>query len=242
MPVSLLLALALTLPPALDGADDQYNFIVGLADKGMSEMVVKEAGRFLADHESHPKARFARYRLGIALFDLGRLEQARPHFAELARVGDFEFGDEVGFRLGQCELERGEFEAAAHAFQPVAEQPGYLRTASTFLMGEALFRAGRFADAERRYERVMAADDAGDYAADAAHGFAWCAYRMERYDPALERIGSFVRKWPRDERVSELRFLAGESRLELGRAREALTAYQRVKEGPFHDAALRGAE
>ena len=50
MPASLLLTLALALPVAKDDADDQYNFIVGLAEKGLSEMVVKEATTFLADN------------------------------------------------------------------------------------------------------------------------------------------------------------------------------------------------
>ncbi|MCP3919541.1 MAG: tetratricopeptide repeat protein [bacterium] len=225
-----------------DDGDDDYNLIVGLADKDFDRMVVKEARRFLEEHASHPKADLARYRLANALFDLGNTGESRPHFARLDTLREFQFAVEVAFRLGQCELEAGKNESAAEAFQRViATGSSYLVTPATFLLGEASIRQDDFAGAQTHYEKVLASADAGEYAKDAAHGLAWCAFRLSDYDLAIRRIQAFLQRFSEDERVSEMRFLMGEAHFEAQRPEEALAVYGSVQSGPFHDAALRGA-
>lgn len=242
MSLTVLLAFGLALPPLVDDGDDRYQFIAGLADKGMHELVVDEAQAFLRAFEQHPKAELARYRLGIALFELERFEEAEPQFASLAGDADFEYVQEARFRLGQCGLERGQLEAAATAFQAVATGDAeYLVAPAWFLRGEALFRQDELAQAESAYEQSLAKEADGQYASDAWHALAWCAFRQRAHDKAIERARRFVERWPSDGRVGEMLFLAGESRFEAGDPREALAVYERVDGGPFHDAALRGA-
>lgn len=242
MTVPLLLTSVLVLASGVDEGDDRYHFIAGLAEKGLHEQVVREAERFLDRHASHPRANLARYRLAGALFDLGRTGDARPHFATLARLSSFRFADEVAFRHGQCELEAGEHEAAAAAFERVVRGDAeYLKVPATFLLGEAHFRAGRFREAARHYGLTLAAEDAGTHAPDAVHGLAWCAFRLGDHDGAVERCEEFLRRWGSDERAGELSFLAGESHLEAGRPRPALAHYGRVRGGTYEAAALRGA-
>ena len=105
------LALALCAAPMQDKAEEQYAYVAALAEKGLSERVVREAQSFLNEHAGHPKADTVRYRLGCALFELQREKDAAPVFRELARKPDFEFAAEVQFRLGQCLLAAGDREA-----------------------------------------------------------------------------------------------------------------------------------
>jgi len=242
MLASVLCACTLAFAPVQGEADDQYNFIVGLAERGRNDMVVKEAARFLEDYPRHAKVPLARYRLATAYFDLSKFGESRQHLSQLRGDEDFEFAAEVAFRLGQCELERDEHAAAAKAFEAVVQMgAGYLRTPATFLLGESRFRADDFEGAETLYDRVLRSEDAGDYAPDAAHGLAWCAWRRGNHDQAVLRCRRFLEGWPDDPRSGEMHFLTGESQLESGRAAEALASYELVPAGPFHDSALRGA-
>ena len=45
----------------VDDADDQYHFIVGLAEKDLHDMVVREASAFLAKYANHGRARLVRW-------------------------------------------------------------------------------------------------------------------------------------------------------------------------------------
>jgi len=255
MPALSVLALALSVsPPAilspalsvfagLDTADEKYQFIAGLSEKGLHEMVVREASAFLAEYSEHQKATLARYRLATALFDLERGAEAREEFALLARVRGFEFRDEVDFRLGQCELEREAFDEAARALERVVErgEKEYLAGPATFLLAEARFRGGDFAAAEKTYAAVLETPQAETYARDVAHGLAWCAFRQEHYADTARRAADFLARFGDDARADELRFLLGESELEAGHPQPAFEAFAAVSAGAFHDAALRGA-
>src|SRR5689334_14483993 len=128
---ALVLALALAASgfqdKTQDKAEEQYAYVAALAEKGLSERVVREAQGFLKEHAAHPKADTVRYRLGCALFELQREKEAAPVFRELARRPDFEFAAEVQFRLGQCLLAGGEREAAEQALAKVlASKKEYL--------------------------------------------------------------------------------------------------------------------
>jgi len=230
------------VPALRDEVEDRYQFIVGLAEKGLADQVVREAESFLAEFRDSERADLVRYRLANALFGLGRPAEARPHFAALAALEGFRYAHEVAFRHGQCELEAGAFDAASSAFERVRSgEAAYLRTPATFLAGEARFRAGRYGEAAELYRAVLAAEDAGESARDARHALVWCLYRTDQHEAALGEIARYVKAHPRDERIEELAFVAGECQLELGRPEQALAAYGRVTEGAFHDAALRGA-
>src|SRR5258708_38458021 len=53
---ALVLALALCAAPLQDKAEEQYAYVAALAEKGLSERVVREAQGFLKEHADHPKA------------------------------------------------------------------------------------------------------------------------------------------------------------------------------------------
>jgi len=131
---------------------------------------------------------------------------------------------------------------AAAAFEQVLDgESDYLELPATFLLGEARFRGGDFEAAELRYLRVLELPDSDAYGRDSLYGAAWCAFRLDHFDDAVARAREFERRHGRDELVQEMRFLAGEARLESGDPRGALSDYERVEGGPFADAAVRGA-
>ncbi len=231
-------ALSLVVSAAPDAGDDAYQFLFGLHQKGLHEMVVQEAEGFLRDFPRHEKRSLARYRLASALFDLGRPADAAPHFRELARLPEFDFAVEVQFRLGQCELAQDRpAEAAVELERVVASGADYLLLPATFLLGEAHFRAGDYERAEGCYARVASAEE---HAREAAYGLAWCAFRLERSDEATQRIRAYLERFPDGDSSGEMRHLLGEAELRAGRAERALEAFASVPPGAFREAALHG--
>lgn len=230
-----------------DDGDDQYQFIVGLCDKGMFEMAATEAEGFLKQYGKHPKAELARYRLACAWFEIGKKQEAAPQFAKLAARDGFEFAAESAFRLGQCELDAKHFKEARQALDRVARSgKDYLITPALFLAGEAAFQDKDFAAAEKSYlaalERMArdAKENSGTQARDARYGLAWARFRQKDFAGAIGGCRDFLRVHGQDALAGEIQFLLGEANLEAKQPNEALAAYASVKDGPFADAALRG--
>ena len=233
---------ALSLSSFVDRGDDDYQFIVGLCDQKLFDLAAKESADFLREHRGHARSEHARYRLATSLFELGRRDEARASLERLNALDGFEFAPEVAFRLGQCELERQRWDAAASAFERALEsERDYLKWPATALGAEAHFRAGRYDDAELRYESVWASKDeaAREWRDEAGRGSAWCAFRTERWDACIARSAR-VRSVLSDPEVrAELDFLIGESELEAGRPQRAIAALERVTSGTYQPAALR---
>jgi TolA-binding protein len=236
------LSLGAPLATPLDGPEEQYAFIAGLAEKGMNERVVKEAQSFLEQYPRHEKANAARYRLACALFELHDTQKASSEFQRLASLRGFEFETEVLFRLGQCDLEAGDCAGAEAAFRKVVDsKKDYLAAPARWLLGESQLRCEHYDAAEASYRAALAADSGGKYAGDSIAGLAWCAFKRKQFEPAADRARSYLDKFPKGERADELKFLLGESLLELKQPRPALDAYSAVGRGKWTDGALRGA-
>lgn len=243
------------LPSTRDAGDDQYQFVVGLLERGLPELAVDEARAFLERFGDHPKASLARYRLATALWELGRDDEAARELRALTRLASFDYAAEVWFRLAQCELRAGRPEEAARALERVRGSGAeYLRVPATFLAAELAFEGGDYDAAESLYREVLEAPASQDGAAegddpaatrrDAGCGLAWCAFRRGEHDETARRVQAWLRAHRgagAGERRAEMLFLLGESHLEAGRAAPALEAYGQVGEGEWRDAALRGA-
>lgn len=238
-------ALVLVLLAALpfqDAAEDQYQYITGLAAKGLHDRVVKEAERFLADYPRHERVDLTRYRLAGALFELHKNDDAARYLRELEKKSGFEFEAEVAFRLGQCELALDRCEPAAKAFEhSLATHKDYLAVPSHALLAEARLRCNDAPAAEEHFRAVLDADPKGSYSADALCGLAWCAFRRGDREQALSACQRAAQKLGRHERAAEMRFLAGECLLDLKRPQDALAAYRSVDGGAFVEGAARGA-
>jgi TolA-binding protein len=251
--LALCLALALaanphTAPapaPALaiqDSPDDRYRYLSGLAEKGMHELVVKEAEAFLRQHGTHGKAEHARYRLAASLFELGKKREAVPHFERGANAEGFEFRAEAAFRLAQCALDAGDVDVARRALAIVdAGKRDYLASPAAFLRGEMEFKAGEFAAAAAAYESALATDGAAAHARDARYGLAFAHFRCREFAAALAAIDAFLGRHGEDPARDEMRLLRGEALLELDRPQEARAAFAAIEATELRPAARRGA-
>ncbi|MEM8713136.1 MAG: tetratricopeptide repeat protein, partial [Planctomycetota bacterium] len=236
-------ALSSAAIPYVDKGDEQSALIAGLSQRGLHDMVVREANDFLQRFRKHRRETAVRYRLAGAYFELGQTQEAFDQYRLLDRVDGFEQAMEVKFRLGQCALELGDHQAAVKSLQAVeASSADYLKTPAIYLLGEALFRSGSFEPATKAYERVLARKDesAAEYARDARYGRTWSAWKGKQYDATVAAAQDFVAKHGADPQAGELSFLAGEAHLEAGRPADAIQWYGRVKAGEYAEVALRG--
>lgn len=226
---------------AAQDAQEQAAYIRGLAQRGLDDLVVREATAFLDEHGRSQEAPLVRYQLACALYDLDRRSDAAPHFRALVEIDDFRYAPESNFRLGQCELDADRPAAARETLSRVIadDDAEYLHTAAHFLLGESALRVDDFAAAESHFTRVVEAD--GDDALEARASLAWCAYRLDRHDVARGRAEDVLRRRPADDLTAEMHFLLGEAHLASGDAAAALRSYERVGDGALADAALRGA-
>ncbi len=229
---------------SFDKGDEQYNFVAGLFEGGWHEMVVEEASRFLDEFESHKRAPLVRYRLGQSLFELGRHGDALKTLGPLESTRSFEFATEVKFRIGQCLIETGKFAEAAERMDALGSvgTDHYLYIPALYHAGEAHFRNEQFASAARAYGKVLKATESDDrYRRDSLYGLGWSFYRAGRHDSAAQSFELFLREFPNDSAVGEMRFLRGESFLQLDQPREALDEFLSVPPGDYFHDALSGA-
>ncbi|MEM9799676.1 MAG: tetratricopeptide repeat protein, partial [Planctomycetota bacterium] len=192
---------------AFDEGDEESAFIAGLAERGLHEMVVREATKFLDRRARHPRAAAVRYRRASARYELGAFDESLADYRALDRVDGFEQAAEVDFRIGQCSLELGKNEEAAAAFADVRKgDADYLHVPASYLLGEALFRSGSFDEARAAYASVLKAEgkEAAEYAADARYGVVWSAWKAREIEAAVAGASEFVARHGDDPRTGEV--------------------------------------
>jgi len=227
--------------PRQDDADERYRYLVGLVDKGMHGLAVEEAERFLRAHPRHPKATLARYRLASSLHELGRTDEAAPHFAALAEERGFEYRAECLFRHGQALLAADDVRGAMRALEAVlASEQTYLHPAAGLLRAESAFRAGDLETAAAGYGTLLRDHGESPQAAGARRGLVWCAWRAGEREETARRARAFLARHADDPAADEVRILLAETSLDSGDPEGALALYRQVADGPSHDAALRG--
>jgi TolA-binding protein len=224
-------------------ADDQYNYISGLFEKGFHDLVVAESKKFLSSYADHSRAPLVRYRLGQSLFELKKHADARTELLKLEPTPrDFPYATEVTFRIAQCSLELGDAADAAKRFESVMNATGdqaghYLVPAAAFYAGEARFRTGEFASAAKAYGKAAQSQDA-EYSKNALYGMGWALYRSGEFETAATTFELFLQRHGKDGASGEAQFLLGECRLKQDKPAEALAAFQRVPAGEWQDDAL----
>lgn len=228
---------------SFDKGDEEAQFIAGLARRGLHDIVVKESRDFLERRSSHRRAPAVRYRLADALFELKRGEEAIEQYRILDGVAGFEQAAEVEYRLGELLLDEDEpAEAAKYLGECLERGTDYLVVPATYLLAEALFRSGEFANARKAYEAVLALGERGkDYAREARYGATWSAWKAEDFDATVALAEAFLKAHADDAQAGELAFLAAEAHVEQDRPADALAWYARVDSGPYEESALRGA-
>lgn len=241
-PTPALLLLALALPAAAQSGspDEQYRYLVGLADKGLHELAASEAQSFLRAHPQHEKALLARYRLANALWELGQSEPAASEYERCARETDFEYRAEALFRVGEAARARGDRARARTAFEGVlAAGQDYLVPAARLALGEEALAAREPDVAEEHLGALLTATPRAPEAEAARRSLVWCAFQRGDLAATRERAQRFLRESQDPALLDEVRLLLGEATLESD-PRAALAAFRSVKSPTFEDARLRG--
>ncbi|UCG32718.1 MAG: tetratricopeptide repeat protein, partial [Phycisphaerales bacterium] len=128
----------------------------GLLNRGLYDLAAEEYGRFLAEHEDHPKADVARYGLAVCRFRTGRYQQAVSELRQLQELEGFPYAAEVATMLGQCYLELNQYEAAGEAFEHVGRRHKGHDLEDDAIMGrvEAWYWLGRHDEAATLAQRL----------------------------------------------------------------------------------------
>jgi len=241
-PAPLLLVLALALPAAAQSSspDEQYRFLVGLADKGLHELAVQEARAFLRAFPQHARAPLARYRLANALWELEQRDEAAGEYERCAREKGFEYRAEALFRVGEAARARGERPKARAAFEAVlAAGQDYLLAPALLALGEEALAARELEQAEQRFDALLARAPEATEAEAARRSLVWCAFQRGDLPATVERAHRFLREARDPALADEVRLLLGEAELERD-PRAALAAFRAVQSPALADARLRG--
>ena len=226
---------------SLDEGDDAYRFLAGLVEKGLFDLAIDEGRSFLERYPNHEKAPLARYRLGLAFFELERFDEARAQFEPLSQTRGFEYRAESTFRMGQCALSAEELDAAQAAFAAVLQSDQeYLHGPAVFLLGETAFRRGDIDVASQRYAELVQRFPSSEYRVGAQRGLVWCAWQSNDVSKTIERARSYLEAHPGSEGSPEVGILLGEALLEAADPGGALEAFRAVEAPGFGDASLRG--
>lgn len=133
-----------------------------------------------------------RQRLGVALFQLGRLEEAQQQFEQVVDAAPEH--TPAQFSLGLLLADQGRTEAAIERFGAALEyDPEY--TLARLQLAGLLSRTGRANEALDHYDHVLAADPTR---AEPAFGAAMALVRLGQFQSAVERLEESVQIHPDD--------------------------------------------
>ncbi|MCC6678321.1 MAG: tetratricopeptide repeat protein [Phycisphaerales bacterium] len=211
--------------PVMDD-DPTYRTATGLLNRGMHEAAAEEYREFLKERPGDARAVTARYGLAVCLSRMGRGAEAAAELDRVLKEEGFEFRADALLLRGRCHLEAGEYESAAARLKELREEfPDSARAgAAAGLEGEAMFRAGRYAQARPVLERAV--ELAGDAGARVRAGYflALTDAATERTREAAERLKS-LGAGADAEWSGRIALAEGQCRQRLGEARAAAELY-----------------
>ncbi len=149
---------------------------------------IREFTSMLSQHPTHPLASEAWFRLGMSYLREERFADAKEAFLRCLRRADADLAAEASYQLGWVYFRSGEFGRAAEQFMEVSTRGGPRAADARYRAGDALYNAGRYAEAIAIYEQVIELHPGSELAATAQNSIGWCYERMGR---TIEAIGAF---------------------------------------------------
>lgn len=171
-----------------------------------------------------------RYKLGKANLSVGKIQDAISHFRSVA--------DNPAASAEMRESSIDEiFSAYQRLRQPSAAEADYRRYAgriksrsvlsrAKFLMGQAAFQSGRYADAKTFFDGVQ--DPAGsETVLEAWVRAADCDYYLKNFESAMERYNKVTKNFPESRQAQESFYASQLCKIKLGLSGDALGGYER---------------
>lgn len=218
-------------PPSGDEiARQKYLSANGLLNRGLHEMAATEYEEFLSAHPRHEKTPLARYGLGVARYRLSQFGEASKALTPLLREEDFEFSAEAMVLLGQSELARREYAAAAEVLTAAQKAHPAHDLADEAAVGaiEALYSLSKY-DETAAWARTFASRYEDSPLRDRAEFFAGLAeMKRSSFAAAAEHFGWIVGNAKGGAFADQAGLLLAQSRQRGGSIDEAIARYRAV--------------
>ncbi len=258
MTTTIAVALVLTLPlmvltkhvPAQDEISEmtpQRSFYAanGLLNRGHYELAVDEYRNFLRSNPDKEQSQIARYGLGVSLFRLNRLDEARTELALLQSIDDFTYRTEVLIILGQCHLMLRDLDAAVDTLSNVVTEFSNheLTDDAVALLTEALYLRGDHAEASAAGSFLVDQWPGSPLRERAELFAAMSEIALRDYPRATDRLQSMAKRFPAGEFTDHTSLLLAQSLQQSNFLNEAVAQYRKVikqSEDKFVPGALYG--
>jgi TolA-binding protein len=202
----------------------------GLLNRGHYELAVDEYRSFLEASPAHEQAPIARYGLGVSLFRLNRLDEARAELAHLQSADGFAYRAEVLTILGQCHLMLHDLDAAVRCLSPVVTDYSNheLGDDAAVLLVEALYYDGKHAEASATSSLAVDIWPDSPLRERTELFGAMADMALGDYRQAAQRLRAMTRRFPNGDLAGHASLLLAQSLQRSSVLGEAAEQYRRV--------------
>jgi TolA-binding protein len=190
-----------------------------------AEVLVREAAKAAPEA---PEVAQAFFFVGEARFESGDDGKAVPLYQLAARKGPV--ADRALYKEGFARLRMKDTKGATLSFASFVERhpKSDLFGETLFLLGEALFREGRFDEAVPPLERLRKEFPSHDAMPKALFRLGLALARLDRWSDAEAVLADLARRFPKFENLTESELWRGRALAVEGQARGAREAFERV--------------
>jgi len=204
----------------------RQGFAMVQADKPAEAAAVYE--RLVTEFPDSPYASAATLASAQTIYRAGDLDQAATRFERVLKLSDRAAATEAAHWLAVISLRKGKPDAAI-AFakkQLDAGADGPYAVALRMDLAEAtMLMPGQTAEAMEMFRSIYAdAADSPD-ASRALYNAAFAAMQLGRHEQSTAWAGEFIKKYPADPLVADVKYISAESKLMTGSAAEAAEEY-----------------
>lgn len=213
-------------PEALNSFADAASF----QNNGAFDLAVDEWEKFLKQYPNDPLTTKARHYAGVCHLQLKHFEPAANHFQMvLAKDPKFELAEDASINLGWCQFSlagQGKKEMYAKAIETLTAhlakfQQGKFADQALFYLGEANYAQGKKAEAIAAYQRLIDAHEKSALRADALYALGVTREESQQYPEAGAIYDLYIKEFPNNELVSEVRMRKAETLFHTGKLAEA---------------------
>lgn len=214
---------------------NQARYSRGLARQqlGQFQEALADIEKFLASKPSADQQADARYVQARCQVGLGEHDEAARTLEKLLKdKPDYVDADRALYELGWAYKEAGDEKQAASAFARLIEQHGdsSLAAESSYHVAEAAYAAEDYRRAAVAYHKAMNAASDVALAEKAAHKLGWSYFHQNEIEKAQQTFAYQRAKYAQGPLAGDARFMEAECLFKLGNYRDALAAYQAVRE------------
>lgn len=174
----------------------------------------------------------ASFALGEYRFRQKKYKLAAEDFNKFLAAGKLQdLGDDANYKLGWCNMNLGRPEAALPYFETIIKDypESSLAAESSYMAGKAADESGKKDVARARFENCSKTYSNTEYEERAELALTLMDLEAKKYNEALTRTETFIKKHPKSELLPFIFLYQGEILSELNQLDKALVAYQKIK-------------